>query len=108
LILMDYPNRRRLKIWGRARAVEGAEAADILAALHNPGDPGRPERAIVITVEAIDWNCPAHIPQRLTLSELEPHLAQLRARIDALTTENAALTELVRGATISPTPLDGV
>jgi len=61
LILMDYPNRRRLKIWGRARLVER---------LHVAGYPARPERAVVITVEAYDWNCPQHIPQRFTLAEL--------------------------------------
>ena len=25
---------------------------------------------MVITVEAYDWNCPQHIPQRFTLAEL--------------------------------------
>ena len=88
LILMDYPNRRRLKIWGRARIVEDAR---ITAQLQVDGYRGKPERAVVITVEAIDWNCPQHIPQRLTLEELEPQLAPLRAELDRLTAENARL-----------------
>lgn len=95
LILMDYPNRRRIKIWGRARVVEGEAAAEILPALHDPDYVGRPERAILITIEAFDWNCPAHIPQRLTEAELEPYLAQLRAQIADLTTENARLSDLL-------------
>tara|TARA_R110002111_G_scaffold50183_2_gene88085 strand:- start:129 stop:641 length:513 start_codon:yes stop_codon:yes gene_type:complete len=93
LILMDYPNRRRLKIWGRAQIVEGDDAKDLLDALHKPGDPGRPERAIVIHIEAIDWNCPSHIPQRLTLAEMQPQIDAMRAQIAQLTAENARLSQ---------------
>ena len=49
------------------------------------------KRAVIVTVEAYDWNCPQHIPQRLTLQELEPHLATLREEIDRLTADNSAL-----------------
>jgi hypothetical protein len=38
---MDYARRRRLKLWGRARAVG---------------------KSIVFTVHAWDWNCSKHIP----------------------------------------------
>ena len=93
LILMDYPNRRRLKIWGRAQIVEGDDAKDLLDALHKPGDPGRPERAIVIHIEAIDWNCPSHSPQRLTLAEMQPQIDAMRAQIAQLTAENARLSQ---------------
>lgn len=91
LILMDYPNRRRLKIWGRARLVEIADDPALVARLHDPATRARPERAVVIAVEALDWNCPQHIPQRLTLEELAPHLAPLRAEIARLAAENEAL-----------------
>ncbi len=91
LILMDYPNRRRLKVWGRARLVEAADDPALVASLHVDGYEATPERAVVITVEAINWNCPQHIPQRLTLTELEPHLAPLHAEIARLSEENAAL-----------------
>jgi len=94
LILMDYPNRRRLKIWGRVQIVDGNDATDILTTLHDPAYFGRPERAILITIEAFDWNCPAHIPQRMTATELEPLLAGMRQQISDLTTENARLAEL--------------
>ncbi|WP_294607936.1 pyridoxamine 5'-phosphate oxidase family protein [uncultured Roseovarius sp.] len=98
LILMDYPNRRRIKIWGRVRIAEGAAAADILPMLHDPAYVGRPERAILITVEAFDWNCPSHIPQRLTEAELAPYLAALHTQISDLTTENARLNDLLGAA----------
>ncbi len=91
LILMDYPNRRRLKILGRARIVDIADDPDLVARLHVPGYRARPERAVVITVEAFDWNCPQHIPQRFTLEELEPGLAPLREAVERLAAENERL-----------------
>ena len=91
LILMDYPNRRRLKIWGRAKMVDITADAVLVALLLNPSYRARPERAVVITVEAFDWNCPQHIPQRLTPEELEPHLARLRDQITGLEAENRSL-----------------
>lgn len=70
LILMDYPSQRRLKIWGRARLIDGNDDPALIERLHVEGYNAWPERAVVITVEAYDWNCPQHIPQRFTLAEL--------------------------------------
>jgi uncharacterized protein len=91
LILVDYPNRRRLKVWGHARIVEAADDPELIARLHDAGYKARPERAVVITVAALDWNCPQHIPERYTLEELEPALSQLRNELNRLRAENAAL-----------------
>jgi len=46
---------------------------------------------VVITIEALDWNCPAHIPQRLTLQEMQPHLDALRYEVERLKVENKQL-----------------
>lgn len=92
LILMDYPNRRRLKIWGRAKLVEDEQ---LVRQLHVEGYKARPERAVVITIEAFDWNCPQHIPQRLTVQELEPVLGQMRQQIAALQEENQELKDFL-------------
>jgi uncharacterized protein len=91
LILVDYPNRRRLKVWGHAKIVEAAADPELLASLHDAAYKARPERAVVITVAALDWNCPQHIPERYTLEELEPALSQLRNELNRLRAENAAL-----------------
>ena len=91
MILMDYPNRRRLKVLGRARLVEAAEDPALVAGLHDPAYKARPERAVVITIEGLDWNCPQHIPVRLTREELEPHLAPLKDQLARLQDENDAL-----------------
>jgi predicted pyridoxine 5'-phosphate oxidase superfamily flavin-nucleotide-binding protein len=62
LFLIDYANRRRVKIWGEARVVEDDPA--LVARLTVPGYAAHPERAIVIRVVAWDENCSQHIPQR--------------------------------------------
>jgi uncharacterized protein len=89
LFLLDFAARRRIKIWGRARVVEGDPA--LLARLADPGYRARPERAILFTVEAWDVNCPQHITARFTASEVADATVVLRERIAALEAENARL-----------------
>jgi predicted pyridoxine 5'-phosphate oxidase superfamily flavin-nucleotide-binding protein len=84
LILMDYPNRRRLKIWGTARVVEPADNPDLVGRLRVEGYRAKVERAITIAVEAFDWNCPQHITPRFTESELARAVAPLRTEIQRL------------------------
>lgn len=84
LILMDYPNRRRLKIWGRARIVHESEDPELIAQLEDPAYRARLERGIVIHVEAYDWNCPLHITPRYTKSEVENLIAPLLKEIQQL------------------------
>jgi len=69
LILMDYAHRRRLKLFGRARLVDAADDPALVARLEDPGYRARIERAVVISVEAFDWNCPQHITPRFTEAE---------------------------------------
>lgn len=95
LILMDYPNRRRLKVWGRASLIDRADDPDLVKSLQPEGYRALPERAVKIAVEALDWNCPAHIPQRLTVAELAPIIQPLQAEIERLTEENAELKQFL-------------
>nr|WP_245890357.1 pyridoxamine 5'-phosphate oxidase family protein [Roseovarius confluentis] len=88
LILMDYPNSARLKILGRVRI---SDDPDLISRLMDEGYKARPERAVVITVEGFDWNCPQHIPVRLTMEELDPILAPFQQELADLRSENAAL-----------------
>lgn len=72
LILMDYPNRRRLKILGRVQVVDAAAAApELLAAVLPPTSGVAVERILLIAVAAFDWNCSQHITPRYTESELQ-------------------------------------
>ena len=91
LILMDYAGRRRLKLWGRARLVEAASDPFLLEQLADPGYPAVIQRAVVITIEAFDWNCPQHITQRFSEAELDAVLAPVREEIAALRAENERL-----------------
>jgi len=70
LILMDYPNRRRLKILGHMRVANAQDVpAPDLAAVELAGYRAVVERIVYIDVAAFDWNCPQHITQRYTESE---------------------------------------
>lgn len=91
LFLIDYAHARRVKIWGRARFVEGDEA--LLAALMPEGYKARAEQALLFTVEAWDINCPQHIPQRFEAADVARVLAERDERIKALEGEIAVLNQ---------------
>jgi uncharacterized protein len=84
IILMDYANRRRLKILGRARVVSESDDPTVIARLELPSYRARVERAVVITVEAYDWNCPQHITPRFSEAEIKEAVAPLHAEIAQL------------------------
>jgi uncharacterized protein len=88
LFFMDYPNRTRLKLLGRAKLIDASDSA-ILERLNVPGYRARIERGLLISVEAFDWNCPQHITQRYALADVEQATAALRRRIAELETELA-------------------
>jgi predicted pyridoxine 5'-phosphate oxidase superfamily flavin-nucleotide-binding protein len=88
LFLMDYPNRRRLKLIGHAS--ESVDPADT-AALMDGDYAAVPERAFLIDVVGLDWNCPQHITPRFTEAEIKygtkhliDELARLQARVAEL------------------------
>ena len=89
LFLMDYAERQRIKLWGRARVVEDDPA--LLDRLVEPGYRGRPERAITIAVEAWDSNCPQHIPALYDEATVRLATEGLTRRIAELEAENAEL-----------------
>lgn len=89
IFLMDYPNRRRIKIWGRARVVD--DDADLLARLTDTDYVGVPERAVVFEIAAWDVNCPQHITPRFTEAQVAEITAPLKQRIKELETERDAL-----------------
>lgn len=89
LFLIDYARRRRIKVWGTARAVPATP--DLLAALALPGYRARVEQVVLVTVTAWDVNCPQHIPQKLDAAEVAGLVDQLRARIAELEAENQRL-----------------
>jgi predicted pyridoxine 5'-phosphate oxidase superfamily flavin-nucleotide-binding protein len=91
LFLIDYAHRRRIKIWGEARVVEGNAA--LVAKLMPQGYKARPEQVILFTVSAWDSNCPQHIPQRFEAADVAAALAERDQRIAALEAEIKTLRE---------------
>ena len=91
LFLIDYANRRRIKIWGTARVVEGDAA--LLQRLMPAGYRARPEQVVLFTVTAWDVNCPQHIPQRFEAADVE---AALRTRDERIATLEAEIERLRR------------
>ena len=89
LFLMDYPNRRRIKIWGRARVDDGD--ADLVARLTDADYDGVPEQAVVFEIAAWDVNCPQHITPRFTEAQVAGIIAPLKQRIIELEAERDAL-----------------
>ncbi|MCH7806500.1 MAG: pyridoxamine 5'-phosphate oxidase family protein [Proteobacteria bacterium] len=90
IFLMDYVDRRRIKIWGEAKVVENDPA--LLKRLVDQDYPGIPERAIVFTISAWDINCPQHIPVKFDEAEIEDILKPLQDRIAELEAELSGKT----------------
>ncbi len=88
LFLMDYASRQRVKIWGVATVVE--DDPELLEKLMPPDYRARPERAVVIKVEAWDPNCPQHIPAMYPEPQVAAAIQKLQGRIAALEAELAA------------------
>ena len=87
IFLMDYPNRRRIKIWGRARVVEDDPA--LLSRLADD-ESGAPEHAVVFDIAGWDVNCPKFITPRFTEAEVNDLVRPLRQRIAELEAALAA------------------
>jgi len=90
IFLMDYTNRRRIKLWGKIRVVE--DNPQLLEKLYDPGTKGRAERAFLFEITAWDVNCPQHIPQMFNLETVELATSKLTRRVAELEAEVARLT----------------
>jgi ferredoxin-NADP reductase/predicted pyridoxine 5'-phosphate oxidase superfamily flavin-nucleotide-binding protein len=95
LFFMDYPNRTRLKLFGRVRLIDPLET-ELLALLEVNDYRAPVERGLLIHVEAFDWNCPQHITPRYTESQVDDLVAPLLE-------ENRTLKAAMPGQGISPT-----
>jgi uncharacterized protein len=89
IFVMDYAHRRRVKIWGEARAVDDDPA--LTKSLMPQGYKARPEQVILFRVSAWDTNCPQHIPQKFDAADVAAALASRDARIAELEAELVAV-----------------
>jgi hypothetical protein len=89
IFIPHFATQQRLKLWGRARVVEGD--LELMERLVDPGYKARPQRAIVFELEAWDVNCRQHITARYSEAEMAPAVSKLVARIKELEEEVARL-----------------
>ena len=89
IFLMDYANRRRIKIWGTAEFVE--DDPELLQTFVDADYKARPERVLRSHIKAWSPNCPQHIKQRFTLDEMAPKIEKLQHCIADLEEANATL-----------------
>lgn len=91
LILMDYAQQTRLKILATVRIADAREEPQLVERLRVEGYRGRVERAFLLTVEGLDWNCPQHITPRFTEAEIQ---AAAKPLIDELEAARRRIAEL--------------
>jgi hypothetical protein len=84
LFLMDYPNRRRLKLLGHARIEPAAANPSLVEQVAEPSMRPLVERIFLIEVTALDWNCPKYITPRFTDDEMRDVVEPLTRRIAEL------------------------
>ena len=91
IFLIDYVNRRRIKIWGEARVIEDDQA--LTTALMPKDYKARPEQTILFKIKAWDSNCPQHIPLKFDAADVAAAIAARDARIAELEAEVARLKQ---------------
>lgn len=91
IIIVDYPSRTRLKLYAKAEIVDLNENAELQNQLNLGEYKHRPERILVLHIEAYDWNCPQHITPRYTVEEIsnvfdvqQKHIKKLEEEISQL------------------------
>ena len=89
IFIPHFATQQRLKLWGRARVVEGD--AELMERLADPAYKAKPQRAIAFRIEAWDINCRQHIVARYSEAEIAPAVNQLTQRIKELEEEVARL-----------------
>ncbi|GAA6152171.1 pyridoxamine 5'-phosphate oxidase family protein [Pseudoteredinibacter isoporae] len=84
IFLIDYSRKARVKIWGTAEVIENdLKLLELL--LPAPGEyRAIPEQIIRFHIEAFDFNCPQHIPQRFEAEDVERALKEKEREISAL------------------------
>jgi predicted pyridoxine 5'-phosphate oxidase superfamily flavin-nucleotide-binding protein len=96
LILMDYPAKARLKIYAEAEIIELKDNPGLFNQLNLNDYKFRPERLMVLHVNAFSWNCPQHITPRYTLEEIGEGFASQIEHISSLEAEIKELKSRVK------------
>lgn len=91
LIMIDYPTKTRLKIYAKAEIVELKDNPQLYDVLNLEDYEFRPDRMMILHIEAFDWNCPQHITARYTYEDIEEVFTSQKATIANLEKEVSTL-----------------
>ncbi|HMS41108.1 MAG TPA: pyridoxamine 5'-phosphate oxidase family protein [Pyrinomonadaceae bacterium] len=87
LFLMDYASQTRLKILVTAEVIDARNKPEVVEKLAVPDYKAKIERAVILHVEAFDWNCPQHITPRYTMDEIKQMIVPMTEHIEKLERE---------------------
>lgn len=93
LFLMDYPQRERLKIFGRAEVLDARDHPELVSQAAASELAKNVERVVRIRVVGFDWNCPKFITPRYTAEEVQTAMEPMKARIRQLEEKLATLQD---------------
>ncbi len=97
LILVDYPNRARLKIYAEAEVVSLSEQPELVEKLELEDYKYKAERIFLFHIKAFDWNCPQHITPRYTVEDISKMAEEKNNYIENLKAKIKALQEKLEG-----------
>jgi len=87
LIMMDYPQRARLKLFADIRIVQIQEEPELFEQLDPSEYKHKAERMLLFSLKGYNWNCPQHITPRYTLGEIEAAFAERNVYVQSLEEE---------------------
>lgn len=99
LFFVDFPTRRRIKVFGHARIVEAGEDPALVARVRDLGKRSdreirtEIERVIVVDITDLDANCTRHIRPRWDRGDVEQRISLYRAEIAELKARVAELED---------------
>lgn len=94
LFFVDYQTRTRLKVFGYAQVIEGADDPELMSTVRDLGDreiKSKGQRVMVVEVTATDRNCTKHIHPRWTKPQMDEVISLYRADIAELKADNEQL-----------------
>ena len=87
LIMVDYPQRARLKLFADISIVEISDDPELFQQLDPTAYKHKAERMFLFSLKGFSWNCPQHITPRYTVPEIEAAFAERNGYVQSLEEE---------------------
>jgi hypothetical protein len=79
--------------YAKAEVKDAGEVSELIEKSKATGYKAKIERAVILHLEAFDWNCPQHITPRFTIEEIKRMSAPLYEYVERLETGVKKLKE---------------